>query len=738
MESVVATNPSPFASQNRDVGEPSQTIQWRTAALSIDLVVNADGVVCLGRILPAGVEAPSSSASKLFKSSELPLVSLRLAGEGNTFRVKTAKAAIGSCLSSRLKYQSHAIHKGEGTSETFEVTSRDEATNVSVTVRLTVFDSIPVVRSEATVTNDSDKSDIIVTQLASLTIGGLTADAERPFDDYTVLYATNTWFREAQWTEHTLPNLGIDNNGICELPDDHLGSQATFRLGNRGSFSTGSYLPMGLLKSKDDKDVWLWQAESSGSWTWELGDYKNSVYLAAGGPNSVEHGWKKQLGPGQSFTTIPVAVCRVNGGVEGAFAALTDYRRQIRRPHEDMEKLPIIFNDYMNCLMGDPDEHKIEALLDPVAESGAEYFVIDAGWYADDSNWWDDVGLWEPSSKRFPSGLKTLFGKIRSKGLIPGLWLEPEVVGVRSVVGARLPKEAFFQEDGHRIVEKGRFQLDYRHPEVRAWMDKVVHNLVVNYGAGYFKFDYNIEVMQGTHVGGSSPGAAHLEHQRAYLDWVRSLLDTYPGLVIESCSSGAQRMDYAMLSVHPLQSTSDQQDPVLYAAIAAAVPTAVTPEQSATWAYPQAEWSDEINALTVVNSLLGRVYLSGRLDKINADQLELVREGMRVYKQIRHHLKTAHAMWPLGFPKWRDDWLSLALVTKDNGVLVAVWRRGGPTKLELPLKALRGRTDTKATLLYPTRFETQVAWDGQSGLLSVQLPDTVCARLFHINSNLEG
>jgi alpha-galactosidase len=65
-------------------------------------------------------------------------------------------------------------------------------------------------------------------------------------------------------------------------------------------------------------------------------------------------------------------------------------------------------------------------------------------------------------------------------------------------------------------------------------------------------------------------------------------------------------------------------------------------------------------------------------------------------------------------------------------------RRGGPKKLELPLKALRGRTDTKATLLYPTRFETQVAWDGQSGLLSVQLPDTVCARLFHINSNLEG
>ncbi|KAJ5429539.1 Aldolase-type TIM barrel [Penicillium cf. griseofulvum] len=126
-------------------------------------------------------------------------------------------------------------------------------------------------------------------------------------------------------------------------------------------------------------------------------------------------------------------------------------------------------------------------------------------------------------------------------------------------------------------------------------IDTVIHNLVVNYGVGYFKFHYNIEVTQGTDVGGPSfSGAAHLEHQRAYLSWVRSLLDRYPTLVIENCSSGGggQRIEYAMLSVHSLQSTSDQQDPELHAVIAAVSPTAVVPEQSATWAYPQPGWSD--------------------------------------------------------------------------------------------------------------------------------------------------
>ncbi|KUL86407.1 hypothetical protein ZTR_08143 [Talaromyces verruculosus] len=179
-------------------------------------------------------------------------------------------------------------------------------------------------------------------------------------------------------------------------------------------------------------------------------------------------------------------------------------------------------------------------------------------------------------------------------------------------------------------------------------MNSVLHKLVIDYGIGYFKFDYNIEVIQGTDVDGKSPVAAHFEHQQAYLSWVRELLDRYPGLVIESCSSGVQRMDYAMLSVHPLQSTSDQQDPVLSAAIAVAVPTAVTPEQSATWAYPQPEWSDEINALTVVNALLGRLYLSGRLDKRSAHQFDLVVEGLQVYKGIRQQLKLARPIWPLG------------------------------------------------------------------------------------------
>jgi alpha-galactosidase len=187
-----------------------------------------------------------------------------------------------------------------------------------------------------------------------------------------------------------------------------------------------------------------------------------------------------------------------------------------------------------------------------------------------------------------------------------------------------------------------------------------------------------------------------------------------------------------MLGTHSLQSTSDQQDPVRYASIAAAAPTAVTPEQSAVWAYPQPGWSDEKNALTVVNSLLGRVHLSGRLDQLSAAQLDLIYGGMEVYKDIRGHLNTALPFWPIGLPSWRDDWHSLGLATTAGDILLAVWRIKGSQTCSLTIPQLKGASNACADLLYPANFESQAIWNEKTKALDVQLPGVTCARLYRL------
>ncbi|KAL2795233.1 glycoside hydrolase superfamily [Aspergillus keveii] len=675
---------------------PSQTISVESNALQVTVSIDEDGSA-----------TPRPSASKYFKASYAPLV-----------EHKSSKTLVGSYVGPRLKYKSHEIQTGEG-SKTLNVTLEDS--NIAVTAHLTVCDSTPVVRSTASIQNKSDK-DIVVTQLTSLKWWG----------DYTLSVPNNSWFREAQWIEHDLPSLGVDDYGAYGRPENHWASIAHYAVSNRGTFSTEGHLPMGLLKRRDNAETWLWQVENNGSWRWEIGDWKDSVYLSAGGPIETDHDWRQRLGPGEKFTTIPVALCHVLDDYETAFAALTQYRRSIRRKHKDNQTLPIIFNDYMNCLMGDPTDEKILALVDPVVRAGAEYFVIDCGWYADDAGWWDDVGEWEPSKKRFSKGLKHLLTQLKEKGLTPGLWIEPEVVGVRSVVANQLPNEAFFQRDGQRIVEKGRYQLDFRHPAVRERMHGIIHRLVTEFGAGYFKFDYNIEVTQGTDVNTSSPGSGQLDHNRAYLAWVNELHDRFPDLVIENCSSGAQRMDYAMLATHALQSTSDQQDPDRYAAISAALPTAVTPEQGATWAYPQPEWDDETNALTVVNSLLGRIHLSGRLDILSPKQFDIIKEGMDVYREIRADLPTATAFWPLKLPHWHDEWLALGMAAEDGRTFyVSVWRRGGKDSVELGIERLKGR-DVKSELLYPKAMGADYEWRKGEAVLNVKVPSELCARLFRL------
>lgn len=588
-----------------------------------------------------------------------------------------------------------------------------------------------VLRSTVFISNKSTAQDFELQTALSLSLGYLNRGVEKWWEDYEVGIANSSNFREAQWKMFSLPDLGMDWVG-AKSDFSQPGTRASVVKSNLGTFSTSGSLPMGALVRKDSKQSFVWQIEHSGAWRWELGNILHGLYLLGGGPTDQDHQWTRHIKPGDTFESVSTAVAVVEGGIEEAFGALTQYRRCIRRKHLDNSSLPIIFNDFMNCLEGDPDEEKVTSLIEPARKCGAEYFVVDAGWYAEGKEWWDSVGEWKPSMSRFPHGLKVVLDKIRQAGMIPGLWLEVEVMGINCPAAHELPDDAFFQRQGIRVTEQSRYQLDFRHESVTARLDGIIDLLVNEYGVGYFKFDYNIDVTQGTDVNASSPGDGMLQHRRAYMAWVNRIYDRFPKLVLESCASGAQRLDYHMLATHSIQSTSDQTDPVLYAAISAGVPTAVTPEQSASWAYPQPEYSDDLNALCVINSIMGRVHLSGRIDLLNKSQIDLVSRGITAYKNMRHHIKDAVPFWPLGLPVWRSDWVVLGLRNGPHHYL-AVWRCGGThTSCNLPLENLK-ECQVAVKVLYPdlSEFETGLSWSPESGSLTVSIPVVPSARLLY-------
>jgi alpha-galactosidase len=74
----------------------------------------------------------------------------------------------------------------------------------------------------------------------------MSAARDKWWNGYTLSTATIPWFREYL----LLPNIGIDDFGSFEVPPYLLATLAHHSLSNHGSFSTGTYLPMGLLKAR--------------------------------------------------------------------------------------------------------------------------------------------------------------------------------------------------------------------------------------------------------------------------------------------------------------------------------------------------------------------------------------------------------------------------------------------------------------------------------------------------------
>ena len=74
--------------------------------------------------------------------------------------------------------------------------------------------------------------------------------------------------------------------------------------------------------------------------------------------------------------------------------------------------------------------------------------------------------------------------------------------------------------------------------------------------------------------------------------------------------------------------------------------------------------------------LLGRVHLSGHLDKMTDAQRDLVAQAVTAYRARRTFIGRAVPFWPLGMPGWDDEWVAHGLREDDVG-LVTVWRRGG-------------------------------------------------------------
>ncbi|MBE6982030.1 MAG: alpha-galactosidase [Ruminococcaceae bacterium] len=639
-------------------------------------------------------------------------VQVQVAGEHNNTHlgVKMVRSSESNCL----QYTGHEIRENR-------LTVVQESPNVRAETVFEGYSDCNAIRAVTKVTNITD-APIVLEEVSSLCITGM-GDKNDP----DAMRFTN--FLQSHHAECQPRTRNFRELGLCGGRSE---SQQRVSGCNIGSWSTKEQLPMGILEHKGE--FLMFQIESNNSWYYEISDMEDKYYLYLGGPNYPFGGWFKTLQPSESYTTPYVALA-FGKNLNEVVGAMTLYRRHIAGVSPADEKLPTIFNEYMHLSWDSPTAENTAKYAPIVAKTGVEYYVIDCGWHneEDGDKVYPFVGHWLESKARFPEGVKKTTDFIRSLGMKPGLWIEPEIIGMQcQKMLEHYDDDCFFQRHGKRLTVMNRQFLDYRNPKVREYMTETIRRMVEDYGAEYIKCDYNQDCGIGTDLNAENPAVGLQEAAEAFFTWMGDMIKKYPDVVFEGCSSGGMRMDYKMLSIYSLVSTSDQTDYLRYPYIAGSILAAVLPEQAAVWSYPVAsdcekgeDVSDDRIVINMINSFLGRMHLASHLDYLNEHQMDLIREGVDYYNTLSEMKKTALPYFPMGFTSFGEKTVAAGL-KNGNNIYLAVWNLTGEQELFIPITEGIG----KAKIAYPnvTPVELSTSTDG----IHLTCPQTPCAVFLEI------
>ena len=119
--------------------------------------------------------------------------------------------------------------------------------------------------------------------------------------------------------------------------------------------------------------------------------------------------------------------------------------------------------------------------------------------------------------------------------------------------------------------------------------------------------------------------------------------------------------------------------------------------------YAQEEMDDETAVFTLTAGILGRLYLSGFINRMGERRLTLVRDAVALHRRVLDEQGHLMPWWPDDLPDFNGPWLAYGLrhnhaiaeaVYPDVAALMdgnehveylAVWRRGGVDSMYLQL-----------------------------------------------------
>ena len=575
---------------------------------------------------------------------------------------------------------------------------------VEVTVELDFSKGKNVVTQKNTIKNYSKKT-VRLTRFSSTFLEdiGRTDEENRWYEKEKLKFyiCHNKWQGEGQWKSYSASELGIYPT------TKHFWERESFRIQSVGSWSTANFYPLVIVEDEEAGQSWFLELEGSHSWMIKLAAYggyeRPQLTMEATGCEETNGNWFYDLSPDRSYHTERAIFGTISGGFEQAAAALHTFKREDSLIRSDKNILPVVFNDYMDCVWEHQNPEALLPLIEQAAKIGCEIFCIDGGWCENENG--SGLGDWLPKQKSFSEiSLEMVVKKIRECDMIPGIWFEWEACEVTSK--GYVPEEDWVLKRHGEPVGESRGFYNFKNQKVRDYLKEKVR-FVYDIGIRYIKNDYNQSLGIGctNNYPGESPAQGLIENCEAFYEFIEELYQEFPELIIENCGSGAMRSDHKTLRYFALQSISDQELYQNNPSILMGSLLQYPPEKAGIWAYPYPVMIDEAcdfkltkayiarmadgkqTVFNMVTAMMGVLYLSGRIDLCDEKNEELIKEAVCFYKKNRGYIGKSRPIYPLGMHNINQRETAVLGLLSEDKLLLAIWNLKEQTaEIELNLK----------------------------------------------------
>ncbi len=431
-----------------------------------------------------------------------------------------------------------------GKVETLRIVMKDRQNDLKLVLSYFVYEECDVITRASKLVNEG-KTSVRLERL-------LSTQLDFPTSEYIATTFTGGWVREMRRTDHPLRAGKLVNASFTGSSSNRANPFVCLARPDAGE-ETGEVYGMNLIYSGNHMEVF------------EVASFGKLRFLSGINPQ----GFSFVLDGGEKFEAPEAVLTFSAEGFSGMSRNMHEFvRKHIVRGYWRDRARPVLLNSWEASYF-DISERKLLKLAKAGRDVGIELFVMDDGWFLGRNDDTSSLGDWEPDPKKLPDGLKGICNKVNQLGLSFGIWVEPEMVNVKSRLYEKHPDWTI--EIPGKPHSEGRNQriLDLTKKEVQDFLIEEMSRVFSSAKIEYVKWDMN-RTFTDCYSNGLPPerqGEVFHRYILGLYRCLRELMAKFPKILFEGCAAGGNRFDLGMLCYFPQIWGSDDTDALCRAEI---------------------------------------------------------------------------------------------------------------------------------------------------------------------------